>query len=197
MSITSAKTGATGISLALENNYMEPIASTLVGSSGVNNVTFSDIPQGYKHLQIRYIARSTRSVAFGTSMFSYFNSDTTISNYYNAHILYGDGTTAGGAASNTGATYGLLAGYALGANATANCFTAGVIDILDYSNANKNKTVRGLSGGEQNSGNTNSEIDFYSGLWMKTDPISSIALYLPSSTNFTQHSRFSLYGIKG
>ena len=53
MSITSAKTGSTSLSLALENNFMEPIASTLVGAGGVSTVTFNDIPQTYKHLQIR------------------------------------------------------------------------------------------------------------------------------------------------
>lgn len=197
MSITSVKSGATGISLALDNNFMEPIATTLVGSTSVNSITFNDIPQGYKHLQIRYIARSSRAVAFGTSVYVYFNSDVTISNYYNAHILYGDGTSATAAAANTGSSYGCLAGYALGANATANCFSASIVDILDYTNTNKNKTIRGLTGDEQNSGNTNSEIDFYSGLWMNTNAINSITLYLPSSTNFLQYSRFSLYGIKG
>ncbi len=52
MSITSAKTGSTSLSLALENNFMEPIASTLVGAGGVSTVTFNDIPQTYKHLQV-------------------------------------------------------------------------------------------------------------------------------------------------
>jgi len=63
MSITSAKTGATGISLALENNFMEPIASTLVGASGSAIIEFNDIPQTYKHLQIRLIGRTNRSTA--------------------------------------------------------------------------------------------------------------------------------------
>ena len=55
MSITSAKSGATGISLALDNNFMEPIASTLVGSGGSSVITFNDIPQTYKHLQLRVL----------------------------------------------------------------------------------------------------------------------------------------------
>mgnify|MGYP000739741444 CR=1 FL=1 len=52
MSISSAKSGGTGISLALDNNFMEPIASSTGGSS---TIVFNDIPQGYKHLQIRMV----------------------------------------------------------------------------------------------------------------------------------------------
>ena len=65
MSITSAKTGSTSLSLALENNFMEPIASTLVGSGGVSTVTFNDIPQTYKHLQIRCISRPNEAGSSG------------------------------------------------------------------------------------------------------------------------------------
>ena len=67
MSITSVKSGATGISLALDNNFMEPIATTLVGSTTVNVVTFNDIPQTYKHLQIRAISRRTGSSSSGAT----------------------------------------------------------------------------------------------------------------------------------
>ena len=35
MAISGIRTGETGISLALDNNYMEPIATTLVGSGTV------------------------------------------------------------------------------------------------------------------------------------------------------------------
>ena len=49
MTISSVKTGAVGLSLALDNNYMEPIATTLVGSGGVNQITFNDIPQSYNN----------------------------------------------------------------------------------------------------------------------------------------------------
>ena len=39
----------------------ESIASTTVGSGGVSTITFSSIPDTYKHLQIRYTARVTGS----------------------------------------------------------------------------------------------------------------------------------------
>ena len=50
MSITSVKSGATGISLALDNNFMEPIATTLVGSGGANTIIFNRFPLIQKHL---------------------------------------------------------------------------------------------------------------------------------------------------
>ena len=62
MSITSLKTGTTGLSAALDNNYMEPIATTVVGSGGVASIAFNDIPQIYKHLQIRGIGRTANAV---------------------------------------------------------------------------------------------------------------------------------------
>ena len=90
MSITSVKTGTTGLSLALDNNYMEPIATTVVGSGGVNQITFNDIPQGYKHLQIRGISRNTG----GSVSYSIYLSFNGTSSGYSWHWVKGDGDTA-------------------------------------------------------------------------------------------------------
>ena len=137
MSITSAKSGATGISLALDNNFMEPIATTLVGAGGVNTVIFNDIPQTYKHLQIRAIARDTAAI---TDNNMYFTINGDASSNYNYHFLYGSGTAA---ASGGGSTVSNLLGLRItGGNSTAGMFGAGIIDILDYTNTNKNKTQK-------------------------------------------------------
>jgi hypothetical protein len=71
-------------------------------------------------------------------------------------------------------------------------FRASVLDILDYSNTNKYKTLRALDAGDSN-GSGNMEI--LSNLWMNTAAITSITLTLDSG-NFTQYSSFALYGIK-
>ena len=42
----------------LESADYESISTILVDSSGSSSVTFSDIPQTYKHLQIRTIGRA-------------------------------------------------------------------------------------------------------------------------------------------
>ena len=77
MSITSLKTGGTGLSLALDNNYMEPIATTLLSSTS-NAVVFNDIPQTYKHLQIRTSVAANNS---SSSIKVILNSDTLSTNY--------------------------------------------------------------------------------------------------------------------
>jgi len=190
MSITSVKSGATGISLALDNNFMEPIATTLVESTSVNSITFNDIPQGYKHLQIRWTARNNAAFnSFDPSLIR-FNSDA--SNNYTAHYLTGNGSSANAGAS-TSINYGWI-GLTNYGNTTASVFSVGVTDILDYSNTNKFKTIRALSGADCNG---SGEAFFSSSLWQSTNAISSITLYSNGNGNFVQHSRFSLYGIKG
>lgn len=191
MSITSAKSGATGISLALDNNFMEPIATTVVGSGGVNTVIFNDIPQGYKHLQIRAIARDNRS-ASGSNLYVQFNSDSGPN--YATHALYGNGasvTALFDGASQTSAAMMRISTSSIGSS----IFAGGIVDILDYSNTNKNKTLRVLSGFDDNAV-SGGQIYLWSGLWMSTSAISSITI-VPVTSPIQQYSRFSLYGIKG
>lgn len=189
MSITSVKSGATGISLALDNNFMEPIATTLVGSGGVNSIVFNDIPQTYKHLQLRYLAKDNRGSA-GDDIRIVFNSDTNSTSYY-YHRLIGTGSSVFGQSVANENGIGLIASTTSIATET---FGAGIVDILDYTNSSKNKTVRTLSGWDSNgSGN----IALYSNLWSNTNAISSIKLEPANGTTLQQYSRFSLYGIKG
>ncbi len=194
MSITSAKSGATGISLALENNFMEPIASTLVGSGGAGSIIFDDIPQTYKHLQIRGIGRSTTTGNGTDYLYIQFNGDN--GSNYAWHTLAGDGGSASAAAGSTQSVVRI--GELPRVNQTASSFGAAVIDILDYTNTSKYKTVRGLSGMDYNglSNTLPGQINLRSGLWMNTSNIVSIKLY-PEANNFVQYSRISLYGIRG
>jgi len=184
MSITSVKSGATGISLALDNNFMEPIATTSVGSGGTNNVTFLDIPQTYKHLQIRAIGRTTST---NNNILLTLNGDSTDTNYYHHH-LYGTGSAAAATASQVRRIL-----YWPISSDTASAFGAGIIDILDYANINKYKTSRALHGYDTNGGGL---MLFTSNLWMNTNAITTVRIE-PADGNFVQYSRFSLYGIKG
>jgi len=77
----------------------------------------------------------------------------------------------------------------------ANCFSTGVIDILDYTSLNKNKTIRNLTGREDNSAGI---VIFSSGLWLNSSTaISSLTLIDNGGANFAQYSSFALYGVKG
>ena len=111
---------------------------------------------------------------------------------YTVHQLYGSGSAAGASAltSQTGAYYPLMPA----ANQNANVFGAAIIDILDYANTNKYKTIRSLGGADNNG---TGQIEFDSNVWLSSVAINSLSFYPSNGTNFAQYSRFSLYGIKG
>ena len=74
----------------------------------------------------------------------------------------------------------------------ANSYGVNIIDILDYTNTNKYKTTRMISGYDVNG--ATGFIQQSSGLWMNTSAINRIDLV--SSGNFTTASTFALYGVK-
>ena len=157
----------------------DAITSYTVGAGGIATVTFSGIPSGYKHLQLRITAScGTNQSAFNITI----NSDTTNSNY-RYHLMGGDGAIAIQTANNR--NMGVIRN---------NYLSGTVVDLLDYNSSNKYKTLRCLSGVDQVSAGF---IAFSSNLWMNTNAITSISLTENSGTNFTQYSNFALYGVKG
>lgn len=170
----------------------ESIATVTVGSGGSATVEFTSIPSTYTHLQIRALIRSTyTSTVTTTNGTLQFNSDT--GSNYAWHQLRGQGSAAStGASSSTNLG---LSFADIGGTSVTNFFSAGVMDILDYTNTNKYKTVRVLTGAD---GNTTNDDWIYLGstLWQNTSAITSIKLY-PGINNFAQYTRFALYGIKG
>lgn len=164
----------------------DALASVTVPSGGAATINFAGIPTGYKHLQIRAIARTTQAVS-EPSLYYRFNSDTG-TNYSN-HRLAGSGSSAY-AQSYTSAN--AIANYGpAGASMGANIFGTNIVDILDYANTSKNKTVRILSGVDSNGGGT---VAMYSAAWYSTNAITSISIF--SDNDFTQYSQFALYGVK-
>lgn len=124
---------------------MYPIASTALSSAGT--ITFSNIPTTFTHLQVRfsgyvnYTSATSQPMALGIYD---INSSLLSPEYY--HSLTGDGASAtsyGGATS-----YVPLIGY--GTSGTNLNYTVGIIDILDYANTNKNKTIRSIWGYDLN-----------------------------------------------
>jgi hypothetical protein len=172
---------------AFQGDYWALNSVTL--SSSASSVTFTGIPQNYTHLQIRCLIRSATAATTDSTKFN-FNGDT--GSNYMRHALYGDGASAGAAASATSTTFASL-GDSTAASATASVFGTYVLDILDYANTNKYKTTRAVAGYDLNgSGN----IDLRSNLWMSTSAITSITFVTTSSSNFAQYSSFALYGVK-
>lgn len=173
---------------AFANSY-ESIATVTVGAGGSSSITFSSIPSTYQHLQIRGIARDSRSNA-ATNLYIQYNSDTGAN--YTAHNLYGNGSTAVASFEGTSQTSALAARVA-GNNSASNAFGGFVIDVLDYANANKYKTSRSLAGHEDNSSGA---IWLISGLWLNTSAVTSITI-TPVTSPILQYSSFALYGVKG
>jgi hypothetical protein len=166
----------------------DALASVTVPSGGVSSVTFAGIPTGYSHLQIRAFARSTESGSTNTNAFFQFNGDT--GSNYSEHQLAGDGSSASasGAASQVWAYTGL----ATGNSSSSNMYGAFIVDVLDYANGNKNKTIKTLSGNDQNG---SGYVLLRSGAWYSTSAISSIVI-TPGGGSWQQYSSFALYGVK-
>jgi hypothetical protein len=174
---------ASGISGNLYSASYESISTVTVGASPVANVTFSSIPAIYQHLQIRIF-----SISGATYSDMNFNSD--FNNNYSYHQLTGDGASLSSAGS---ASMNVIYANQLGASTTYP--SVGIIDILDYANTNKNKTVRLLSGLDSNGGGF---IYYRTGAWYNTAAISTIRIAAQSGTStFAQNTSIALYGIKG
>jgi len=180
--------GITGSGGASLSSYESIATAAGTGSSGT--ITFSSIPSTFKHLQIRAITRNS-----STQIYPIIrpNNDSNTANY-TLHQLYGNGTAATAYGSATGSFTGAYSIYGATSNQQANVMGAGIVDILDYGSTTKYKTIRSLSGFDDNNASTG-YIFVGSSLWLSTSAITSITIaYL--TDNFTSSSIFALYGIK-
>jgi hypothetical protein len=173
---------------AVEFSSYFQIATTTVGSGGTATITFSSIPATYTHLQIRGICKTDRADDNDLVKMR-FNSDT--GSNYSQHYLLGSGSAASTGGSASASSIMTISGAG---NNVANAFGVGVIDILDYKDTNKYKSVRTLGGYETNS---TGFVSLYTGAWFSTSAITSIQLSPNIGSNFNQYSQFALYGIKG
>jgi hypothetical protein len=173
-----------------EDSSFELISSEILGSAQASVVfDVSSFGSTYKHLQIRYVARTNRASVFDSGRLK-FNGDTGAN--FDDHGVFGNGSSVGSFAQ-LNATTGINFGNTPGANATANVYGPGVIDILDSFSSTKNKVIRELSGVNSSS----PALALLSGSWRNTNAITTIAISPNTGPNWVAGSRFSLYGIKG
>ena len=159
-----------------------------VGSAGASSVTFSSIPQTFKHLQVRGFNRSVSASTGGMWCKIYLNGDTATANYY-SHALYGQGTSALSEAHGTTVTQYSFFTCHTGDNSWGSV----VMDVLDYRSTNKYKTSRFLSGFDANG---SGYLMLTSELWMNTNAVTSLVID-NTGANFAQYSSFALYGVVG
>jgi hypothetical protein len=165
--------------------------ATITLAATTASVTFAGIPTGYKHLQIRAIAKNAASASGYDYVHATFNGDT--SSVYALENTYGNGTGTAIVGSQGSLPYtrvGILA-----QNGTTSIFGTSIIDIFDYSSSTKNKTIKSLAGHEANTNNAEGVIYQYGASWHNTSPITSIQL-LPVGASFVALSSFALYGVK-
>ena len=183
--------------LAVVAGTYESIATVTVGSGGAADVEFTSIPSDYTHLQIRGIARANRATYGADTIRLTFNSDTGAN--YAFHKLLGDGSSASanGSASQNYVQFGDSVGTNNGPG--AGNVGASILDILDYANTNKYKTIRLLAGVDVNGtvATFGGVVGLTSGLWQSTSAITSIKLVVETGIDFIQYTQFALYGIKG
>jgi hypothetical protein len=158
--------------------------------------SLSGIPQNYKHLQLRYVAKSpTTSGSDNSGLFDWVylrpNLSSTASEYTD-HFMHGNGTSV-----TVGANVQNATAFRLGVTTSSNpsvpstTWATGIIDILNYSNASIFKTLKSFSGADTGGGGL---ISLRTGVWTNNSPITG--LYVGGwSAGFKIGSRFDLYGI--
>jgi hypothetical protein len=169
---------------------MYPIASATLGSA--NTVSFSSIPQTFTHLQLRVFGRSQGG---GNATFNLqINGDSGANYGYGYHYLLGDGASASSGTAGSGSQTSIQFPNIASSSETSGVFGNVVIDILDYTNTNKNKVTRAI-GGYDNNGS--GKVQLTSGLWLSTAAITLLTFASSVSPyTFAAGTRFDLYGIQ-
>ena len=162
------------------NSDFVSLASATVTSGGQSTITFSSIPQGYKHLQIRGIFNQGGGNWINTT----YNGSSTAA--YQWHYPTGDGATLTAGWSGGTSQTNTVCAY----NSDTTNFAGFVFDIVDYTNTTKYKTGRSICGVDANG---SGRVMYLSNLWLNTAAITSITL--ASSGTFAQYSKFALYGV--
>jgi hypothetical protein len=155
-------------------------------STATPTITFTNIPLGYKHLQLRGITLSANA---NNGVALRFNSDS--ASNYSIHGLEGNGITT------TALSYGSANATTIPAGYTGDTTypSAFVCDILDYASATKNTTIRAISGNADNAAGTRYAA-LLSGSWRSTAPVTSITITHGAAVNYNTYSTFALYGVK-
>ena len=159
---------------------------TFIQSSGTlgsttTEVILSNIPQTFTHLQLRCFAKS----AFSGVAWLYLNING--SGSYISHSLRGDGSSTSSFSDGASALGFMSVG------STPNIFGVAIIDILDYTNTNKNKVCRSITGFDANGSGA---VGIRSSLRTDSAPaVTSLFINDGGGGGWLAGSRFDLYGI--
>lgn len=183
--LTADSAEVTGMKWAEGGGGMTKIAEF---SGAAASYSFTSIPQGYKHLLIRYSARSDDANP-AVSMLMRFNNDTGPN--YATCTLSNSNTTVSGASDNS-ASY-MDIGVIAGAGSDAGAMGTGSVNINDYTDSAVWAGMQGM-GHCPTGGGGGPYTGIYSGNWENVAAVTRIDLY-PSSGAFVSGSVATLYGL--
>lgn len=171
---------------AIQTDYLEADAG---------NITWSAIPQTYKHLQIRISTQDHNATNSGTgfTLAIYFNGD----NNYGKQVtglIRGHGTTEVVYRSTGWSTIAYMQ-----AEVDIPRYSGSVMDIMDYTSTNKKSVCTSLSGYV----GTLNNVEFGSSMWHTATSgsgvdaaVTSIMLHSPGGGGLLRGTSATLYGIK-
>lgn len=167
------------------------LAHQIISGTSTTSITFSNIPQTFTHLELRGSFNANNAPS-GNSAYMGFNGDG--ASNYNWHYLLGSGSAVS-SGNGVPSTSLLFANYPTASISSTSFFGSSITMIYDYSNTNKNKTIRTVSGYDTNTSNVQAVWE-NSGYWANTSAINSITISVIGSGNyFIAGSKFTLYGI--
>jgi hypothetical protein len=185
--IDSAKTGR------LANPSFYQIATAT--PSGVTNYTFSSIPQGYQHLQIRYFAKDNRSPVY-SGLALRFNGDTGANYWYSFADVATTQVPTFGNYYDSASTDAFCGNSPGGTN--NNYWGSGWHTIFNYSDTSMWKYTGGVGGNNGvGDGSYGGFVSQPGNIWRSTAAITSINIRSNTGSTLTAGTRISLYGIKG
>ena len=167
---------------------MYPIATSGTLTSTTTFVDFLSVTQSFTHLQLRCFFKSAYAAGPGglyvTPLFSNTGGG---SGYW--HNLSGNGSST---SSGAGSAY--YTGVSSPTNSgTTSIFASAVIDILDYSNTNKYKTIRTIGGFDANGSGIVGLGSMFR--YDATTAINGFRIDDSGGGGWLAGSRFDLYGI--
>ena len=164
------------------------IAHSPVGSGGIGEIEFTDIPQNYDDLVLVASLRTTVASTIDVGILR-FNGDS--SSNYSYRSIWATGTSV--ASYNTNVPENIAIQYVNGANSTANTFSNFKIYITNYKkDAPKLTSYESV---QEDNGSTAYSV-LMANKWDNTSPITSISISLGGSSLFVENSSATLYAIK-
>lgn len=188
--------GVTASSIAKANASFDSIA-TASGTGSSSQITFSSIPNTYRHLQLRIYSRLDGPGPNVTDLELRINGDT--GTFYGTHMGRGmsDGTAlATTYLANTTNRFLLLYAGTITPNSGAEGFA--LIDIHNYASTTSKKVIRFQYTNGFEATNGLYGVFYGSGLYnISNTAVSSILIQSGGGQYFTTTTRIDLYGIKG